>query len=147
SRRTNIVAMDPASNQTLQRLQALNTAYMDAKNVRFEKEAAYKGVMTAPPETIADTLQPGTLGNMRSEVLKLERDYEAKLKIYKPEWPSMVALKSEIEKSKQRLAATVKEAVDTARKSAYAAFETALRQEQQFEGEINKARSQVMDQN
>jgi succinoglycan biosynthesis transport protein ExoP len=147
SRRTNIVAMDPGSNQTLQRLQALNGAAIEAKNVRLEKEAAYKGLLIAPPETIADTMQPGLIGTMRSDELKLERDYDAKLKIYKPEWPSMVALKGEIEKSKQHLAAAVKEAVDTARKSAYAVYETALRQEQQLEAEINKLKSQVMDQN
>jgi succinoglycan biosynthesis transport protein ExoP len=147
SRRTNIVAVDPGSNQTLQRLQALNTAYIDTKNTRLEKEAAYKGLMTAPPETIADTLQAaGLIGTLRGEELKLERDYEKGLKIYKPEWPSMVALKSEIEKAKQRLAAAIKETVDTARKSAYASLATVLRQEQQLEAEINKLKSQVMDQ-
>jgi succinoglycan biosynthesis transport protein ExoP len=146
SRRTNIVAMDPGSNQTMQRLQALNAAFIDAKNARLVKEAGYKGLMTAPSETIADTLQPGLIGTMRSDELKLEREYEAKLKVYKPEWPTMVALKSEIDKSKQHLAAAVKEAVDTARKSAYAAYETALRQEQQLEAEINKLKSQAMDQ-
>jgi capsular exopolysaccharide synthesis family protein len=37
--------------------------------------------------------------------------------------------------------------VDTARKSSYAEYETALRQEQQIEGEMNKMKSQAMDQN
>jgi polysaccharide biosynthesis transport protein len=146
SRRTDIVTMEPSSNVTLQRLQALNASYIDAKNARIDKESTYQGLLTAPPETIADTLQPGMVGNMRTEELKLERDYESKLKVYKPDWPAMLNEKSEIEKSKQHIAAVVKEAVETARKSAYAAYETALRQEQQLEAEINKLKHQAMDQ-
>jgi len=146
SRRTNTVGVDASPNPTVQRLQALNAAYIDATSTRLEKEAAYKGLLTAPPETIADTLQPGLIGTMRADELKLERDYEARLKVYKPEWPAMTAQKGEIDKSRQSLAAVVKEAVATARKSAYAAFETALGQEQQLAAEIDKLKSQVLDQ-
>jgi succinoglycan biosynthesis transport protein ExoP len=147
SRRTDIVTMEPSSNVTLQRLQALNTSYIEAKNARIDKEASYKGLLTAPPETIADSLQPGVVGSLRSDELKLERDYDARLKIYKPEWPAMVSLKGEIEKTKQHITAVVHEAVETARKSAYAAYETALRQEQAIEYEITKLKAQAMDQN
>jgi capsular exopolysaccharide synthesis family protein len=147
SRRTDIVTLDPNANVTMQRLQSLNTSYMDAKNVRIDKESYYKGLLGAPPEIIADTLQPGFVGSLRADDLKREQDYEAKLKIYKPEWPAMVALKGEIDKGKQHIASLITEMVDTARKSAYANYETALRQEQQLEGEISKIKSQAMDQN
>jgi succinoglycan biosynthesis transport protein ExoP len=147
SRRTDIVTMEPSSNVTIQRLNALNTSYIDAKNARIDKESTYRSLLTAPPETIADSLQPGVVGNLRTDELKLEREYDAQLKVYKPEWPAMMALKSEIEKSKQHLATTIKEAVDTARKSAYTAYDTALRQEHSIEAEINKLKSQAMDQN
>ena len=147
SRRTDIVTMEPSSNVTLQRLNALNKSYIDAKNARIDKESIYQSLLTAPPETIADSLQPGVVGNLRTDVLKLERDYDLQLKVYKPEWPAMVALKNEIEKSKQHLATTIKEAVDTARKSAFSTYETALRQEHSIEAEINKLNSDAMDQN
>jgi capsular exopolysaccharide synthesis family protein len=147
SRRTDIVTMEPSSNVTLQRLQALNSSYIEAKNARIDKGSTYKGLLASPPEAIADSLQPGVLGTLRSEELKLERDYEAQLKIYKPEWPAMVTLKGDIERTKQHINAVVREAVDTARKSANAAYETALRQEQAIESEINKLKSQAMDQN
>ena len=147
SRRTDIVTMEPSSNVTLQRLAALNTTYIEAKNARIDKESSYKGLLTTPPEAIADSLQPGGLGNLRSEELKLERDYEAQLKVYKPEWPAMVTLKGEIDRTKQHINAVVREAVDTARKGALAAYATALRQEQAIESEINKLKSQAMDQN
>jgi succinoglycan biosynthesis transport protein ExoP len=146
SRRTDMVTTGSGPNVNMQRLQALNTSYMDAKKMRIDKGAVYQNMLTAPKETIADTLQPGVVGSMRADEIKLERDYEAKLKIYKPDWPTMVTLKAEIEKSKHNLAGVVNEMVDTARKSAYAAYETARRQEQSLEAEINKAKAQAMDQ-
>ncbi|HYL05575.1 MAG TPA: polysaccharide biosynthesis tyrosine autokinase [Thermoanaerobaculia bacterium] len=146
SRRTNTVAMDSGPNSSLQRLQALDAAATDATNARLEKEAAYKGLLNAPPETIAGSLQPGLISTLRAEELKLERDYEAKLKVYKPAWPAVQALASEIEKSKRNLRAAVQEAVATARQSAYAAYATALGQERQLAAEIDKIKTQVMDQ-
>jgi len=146
SRHTNTVVVDASDNPALQRLQALNAAETEATNTRLEKEAAYKGLLTAPPETIADSLQPGLIGTMRGEELKLEREYEAKLKVYKPEWPAVAELESEIERSKQSLAAAVKEAVATARKSAYAAYATALGQERQLAAAIDRLKSQILDQ-
>jgi succinoglycan biosynthesis transport protein ExoP len=146
SRRTDIVTMEPGSNVTLQRLQALNKSFIDAKNTRIAKESYYRELLGTPPDAVADTLQPGTVGTMRGEVMKLERDYEAKLKTYKPEWPPMLAQKAEIERGRQRLAGLVKEMVETARKSAYAQYQTALRQEQALEADITKLKSQAMDQ-
>jgi polysaccharide biosynthesis transport protein len=146
SRRTNTVAVEASANPALQRLQALNASQIDATNARLEKEAAYKGLLTAPPETIADTRQPGLISTLRGEELGLEREYEAKLKVYKPEWPALAELESAVARSRQSLAAAVKEAVATARKSAYAAYATALGQERQLAVEVDKLKSQVMDQ-
>jgi capsular exopolysaccharide synthesis family protein len=149
SRRKDIVTLEPGSGSsvTLKRLEALNGNYIDAKKTRIEKEAAYKELLTAPRETIADTLAPGVVGDMRTEQRKRESEYEAKLKTFKPEWPAMVALKSEIEKGREHLSSAIAEVVDTAKKSAYAAYLTALRQEESLETEIGKLKSAAMDQN
>lgn len=146
SRRTDIVTMEPGSNVTLQRLQALNHSGIEAKNARIDKEATYKQLLTQPPETIADTLAPSAIGSMRSEQTRLEREYEAKLKTFKPDWPPMLTLKADIEKARHNLSAAVKETVETARKTAYAAYQRALREEQALEWEINKLKSEAMDQ-
>src|SRR5262249_43817759 len=71
SRRTDIVTMDPGSNVTMQRLQALNTNYMEAKNARIDKEATWRGLVNAADSSVADTLQPGLIGTLRSDELKL----------------------------------------------------------------------------
>jgi succinoglycan biosynthesis transport protein ExoP len=147
SRRTDIVTMEPGSNVAMQRLAALNSSYIQAKNQRIDKEASYRQLLASPKESAADTLQPGVVGSMRQELLKLEQDYDSKLKTYKPEWPAMVQLKGQIDKAKQHLGDVVNEMYENARKAAATAFETAQRQELALEDEIRKGRSVALDQN
>jgi polysaccharide biosynthesis transport protein len=146
SRRTKTVPMEPGTSVTLKRLEALNAEYIEAKKQRIDKEAAYHELLSAPRETVADTLAVGVVGGMRADQLKLEREYETKLKTYKPDWPAMVALKAEIDKGQQHLTSVMNEVVETAKKSAFSAYQTALRQEQGLEAEITKQKSEAVDQ-
>jgi succinoglycan biosynthesis transport protein ExoP len=138
SRRTDIVTLDPGSNVVLQRLASLNSSLMDAKKLRIEREARYHEVMTASPETVADSL--------RGEQLHMERDYETKLKTFKPDWPEMVSLKAQIEKGQQHLQEVVKELVEKARNGASGDYQSALRQEQSLESELTNSKKEAIDQ-
>lgn len=146
SRRSDIVAVDPSSNVLLQRLETLNNDYMGLKKLRIEKEARYHEMLTAPRETVADSLSGGVVSDLRAQQLKMERDYETQLKTYKPEWPTMVSLKAEIDKGKQHLEGVVSEMVSKARASAYAEYQTALRQEQALAAELASQKSEAIDQ-
>jgi capsular exopolysaccharide synthesis family protein len=119
---------------------------MDAKRTRIEKEAHYHQMMTAPPESVADSLAPGVVGGMRSDQIRLEREYETKLKTFKPDWPEMISLKAEIEKGQQHIDQVLREMVEKARKTAYADYQAALRQEQSLSGEVETGKKQALDQ-
>jgi polysaccharide biosynthesis transport protein len=146
SRRTDIVTLDPGSNVVLQRLASLNSSLMEAKKLRIEREARYHEVMTASPETVADSLSGGVVGSLRGEQLHMERDYETKLKTFKPEWPEMVTLKAQIEKGQQHLQEVVKEMVEKARNNASGDYQSALRQEQSLESELTNSKKEAIDQ-
>ena len=146
SRRTDIVTLDPQQNVTLQRLESMNTGLMDSKRLRIEKEAHYHQVMTAPPESVADSLAPGVVGGMRSDQIRLEREYETKLKTFKPDWPEMISLKAEIEKGQQHIDQVLREMVEKARKTAHADYQAALRQEESLSGEVESGKKQALDQ-
>jgi polysaccharide biosynthesis transport protein len=147
SRRSDIVTVDPHTNVNLQRFEALNGSFMEAKKDRIEKEARYHEVMTAPRETVADSLSGGMVTEMRREQLNLEREYETKLKIYKPDFPDMLTLKSNIDRGREHFDQVIRDQVEKARSNANAAYQTALRQEQSLESELNVLRSQAIDQN
>jgi capsular exopolysaccharide synthesis family protein len=146
SRRSDIITLDPGANVVLKRLESLNSSLMEAKKTRIEKEARYHEVMTSPPETVADSLSGGVVSGLRSEQLHLERDYDAKLKTFKPDWPEMVSLKTQIDKGKQHLDGLVKEMLTKARDSANADYQSALRQEQSLESELTQSKKQAIDQ-
>ena len=146
SRRTDIVTLDPQSNVTLKRLESMNSGLMDAKRARIEKEAHYHETMTAPPESVADSLSPGVVGGLRSDQLRMEREYEAKLKTYKPDWPEMVALKADIDKGREHIQSVTREMVEKARTTAYANYQSALRQERALEGEVETGKRETLDQ-
>lgn len=146
SRRTDIVAIEPGTDVTLQRLQSLNTALMDSKRERIEREAHYHEAMTAPAEAVADSLAPGVVGGLRTQQLQMEREYETKLKTFKPEWPEMVSLKADIDKGRQHLESVVREMVQKARSTAFADYQSTLRQEQSLLTELEAAKKQAIDQ-
>lgn len=147
SRRSDIVTLDPAQNVTVKRLEVLNNSFMEAKRLRIEKEAQYHETTTAPKDSIADSLSGGMVTELRKEALNLQRDYDTKLKTYKPDFPEMVSLKAEIEKSQQHINDVVKEQAEKARAAAASSYQTALRQEQTMESELATLKGQAIDQN
>ncbi len=146
SRRSDIVALDPESNVLLQRLQTLNQDYMGAKKDRIEKESRYQEVLSTPKETVADSLSEGLVSDMRAEQLKLEQEYETKLKTYKPEYPAMVDLRAKIDKLRRDIETLIAEKVTQAKGSASAEFQTARRQERALESELTGMKGEAMDQ-
>jgi succinoglycan biosynthesis transport protein ExoP len=147
SRRSDIVSMDPGTNVTLKRLEALNAQVAEARKLRIEREAEYHEAVNGPKGSISDSLSGGVVSEQRGQILKLEREYENKLKTYKPDFPDMVALKAEIEKARQHLNEITGEQVDKARNNALAAYQTAQRQEQEIEGELTQLKREAIDQN
>ncbi len=147
SRRTDIMSMSPDSNVILQRLTTLNKDYAAAVSARINTEASYRQLAESPPESLADTLGGGLVGQLRSEQLKLEREYANKLLTFKPEWPAMVELKAQIDRGRQNLQSVVQETVAKARETAKTEYETALRREQSLAAELSRQKSEAMQLN
>ncbi len=144
SRRSDIVALDPSSNVTLQRLEALNKDYVGAMSERISKEAHYKELVNSPDDVVADTVSGGLVTQTRAEQLKLERDYATKLNTYKPEWPAMQELRAQIDKGRQHLANVTQEMVTKARDSARAEYQGALRREEALSAELGRQKGDAM---
>jgi capsular exopolysaccharide synthesis family protein len=144
SRRSDIYAIDPSTNPSLQRLQAMNRDYIAAVSARIEKEVAYNQATTAPPETIADTLSGGLVSQQRHDLLLMQQDYNAKRATYKPDMPIMVDLQAKITDGDKRLQSLVAETVAQARRNAKTEYETARRQEGALRAELNRAREETI---
>lgn len=147
SRRTEIVSLDRDSNVDLQRLENFTTSMSEATADRIAKEAALREILTGPPEEVAERVAGTLVNDLKRDINKLEQQYTDGLQKYKPEYREMVELKGSIDSAKARLAKVVRENVDTAKKLAQAEFQTAQRREGGISGQVNSARSALLDQN
>lgn len=146
SNRNDLVILEPGASVTLQRFESLNTSLMDAKKGRIEREAKYHEIMASPAESVADSLAPGVVGSLRTQQIAMEREYETKLKTFKPDWPEMVALRSDIEKGRENLASVIREMVSKARATSQSEYQAALRQEQSLANELDATKREAIDQ-
>jgi succinoglycan biosynthesis transport protein ExoP len=147
SRRSDIVTLDPSSNVILQRLEALNKDYMVAVSERISKETRYKELMGSPDDYVADTVSGGLVEQLRSDQLKLEREYANKLNTYKPQWPAMQELKAQIDTGRQHMVSATREMVIAARESAKAEYQGASRREQALVAELSRQKGEAMSLN
>jgi polysaccharide biosynthesis transport protein len=147
SRTQDIVDVSPDSNVAYQRLASLNKDYMDVVRDRIEKQARYEELVNTPKETVADAASSGAVSSLRKDQLELERKYDTQLKTFKPDWPPMVELKAQIDRGRQHLDQVVQKEAQRAIDAAQASYQTLQRQEQKIGGEIERAKSDALDQN
>ncbi|MEJ0067094.1 MAG: GNVR domain-containing protein [Caulobacteraceae bacterium] len=88
-----------------------------------------------------DILADSTVQTLRQERAKLVGQYEDQLKTYKPDYPDMVQLKSQIDEIDRQL----KLAADTVRASLKNQYQTALQQENALQGNVNTLKGSVLD--
>jgi uncharacterized protein involved in exopolysaccharide biosynthesis len=144
SSRTDIFDLDPASNTTLSRLEALNRDYTEAVSDRINKETRYQELLNSPAETAADEVAGGAVAQQRAELMRLEREYASKLATYKPDWPAMQDLKAQIDKARSSLNSSMQQTVRQAREAARVEYQAARRREQTIEDELAKQRGDLV---
>jgi len=111
-----IISTADASNVTMAKLNQLNADFTSAQNDRIQKTSAYDGVMRGSPEAIVGT--DPLVTQLNAEIAAEEREYAAKLNVYRPENPDMIALKTKIEKARQSKQAALLQAYSQRREAA-----------------------------
>lgn len=145
SRDDQALNFNPDANVTSQRLQNLNEQYMEAKRRRIEKEARYQELEGTPDRTVVDLEASSVVSNLMREQIQLEREYETKLRTYKPDWPPMVELKAQIDEGSQHLESLIAEEASRVRQAARSEYQSALRQEKTLEEEIEELKERMLE--
>lgn len=145
SRRTDIVTLDPDSNPTLQRLNNLNRELLAARSEQRAKEAALRELSQLPRESLADEESKGLISELRKEQLRKQSEYEAKLKVYKPDWPAMVELKAAIDDGERAYQRSVDKHYKEAERRYRAEAQAARNQTLRLENEIETVKSEAID--
>lgn len=147
SRDQDIVAAEPESNVFYQRLESLNEDYIGTVGRRIERQARYEELASTPKEVVANAQSSGLVNSLKKELLELERRYDSQLETFKPDWPPLRELQSEIERDRANLDQVIEREAERALQAAYSEYQTLLRQEQKLAAEIDRAKQEAMDQN
>jgi len=146
SQSTDIIDLDnPATNISVRRLDILNRDYAAAVSDRIEKQARFRELQGTTRDALADSLEGSLASQERSKLLDLEREYEAKLKIYKPEWPAMLSLKGEIDSLRRSNRVLVDEQLTNEVEFSRGEYQAALRREQSLKNEFQKAKNEAIE--
>jgi capsular exopolysaccharide synthesis family protein len=144
-RQKEIVSSDTEANPALQKLESVSRDLASAVGDRVAKEARYEELRSTPAEVLAET-SSSEVATMRAEIARLEREYADKSSIYKPEWPAMQQLKSQIDSMKETLRASVSTAAAKIVQAARGEYLTALRREQSLQAMTRSEQSAALAQ-
>jgi succinoglycan biosynthesis transport protein ExoP len=111
-----IVSKEDASSIPFQRLMKLTSDVQSATNSRLEKQNAYEALLRTNPESV--TSSDPLVSQLTEEESRKQREYSQSLLTFKPGHPQMVALKSQIEKTRQARVSAVNSAYTRAKDAA-----------------------------
>ena len=145
-RRDVLTSSDGSVNPSAARLDASTRDLTTATTDRINKEARFQELRQMPSEAIGDGIGAAQVMTIRGDLQKLEREYQDKLSIYKPELPAMKQLQKQIENTRETLAIAGKDAAQKAIEVARTEYQTALRREQNLLAIIRSQRNDAFAQ-
>ncbi len=137
-----ILSLEEKENVTILRLTELNTALTKAESERMAKEALYKQMKDGNFDSIPSILENKLIMDLKQAYIQLEGQYMKLSESFKPEYPEMVRLQSQMQTIQKRLDAEIKK-INTGIKNDY---ESSLRRESLLRDafENQKVRAQEM---
>jgi capsular exopolysaccharide synthesis family protein len=134
-----IISLDEKENVTMQRLTELNETLTKAEAERMTKEALYKQTGNRNFDSLPSILENKLIMDLKQAYIQLEAQYMKLSETYKPEYPEMVRLKSQMDTVQKRLDAEINKIIIGIRND----YESNLRREsllrQAFERQKTKA--------
>ena len=126
-----------------QNLAGLNTQLSLAQEARIRAQARWAQASTATGTALpADMLSSSIVGTLRQNRANLMAQYQEKLATYKPAFPAMVQLKSQIDELDKQIAVEV----NNIKASVHSEYEAAQSQETMLSKQMDVLKEQVLDQ-
>lgn len=138
SKRNSILVLGENSNVATQGFSEVAAALARVEQERIKAEALYNEVLRQP-ESAPQVLESKAVQTYKEQKAKLEAEYATNLSVFKPEFPKMVQLRTQI----AELDARIKAEVNTVVASVKGQFEAARRQEEQLRKRLDESRVQV----
>lgn len=143
AKQNNIIDTKGDRSILAQSLEDLSTAYIKAKQQRILAESVYAKQREASGDLyIADSQ---LISDLKARVSAASARYSEKLKTYKPDYPEMLALRSQINELNKQISAEKTRAKSSVTNDMKASFQSALQQERRLNGEILSYEKQLLN--
>ncbi|HWQ68713.1 MAG TPA: polysaccharide biosynthesis tyrosine autokinase [Patescibacteria group bacterium] len=128
------LVLDEKQEQTTKQLSLLTDALMKARSERLAKEALYRQTQGQDFQSLPSVLENSLIAGLKTEYFRLQAEYRKLSSTFLPDYPRMVALKSNIEEVKVKLDSEVQKIVDGLRSS----YEAGLKSEHLLQSAVDK---------
>ncbi len=142
SKQQKLIHIDGDKSLSSSKLEALSAAYIKAQQERIAAENAYKQQFAASGSM--HTLDNKVIENLKVKLADLQTKYQDQLQIYKANYPGMVQLRQQIDKTKAQLQheiANIKSSVNNDLKSRFTA---AKQNEARLKQELEQGKKQLV---
>ena len=140
ARKEQIISVDDKQNTVSQNLTATNTALAEAEKKRIAAEANYRQVMGARGQGLSQILDSKIIQTLKETKAKLEAQYQENLSLYKPAYPTMVQLRSQI----SQIDALINQEVNNIRAAVTASYEAARSEEALLRNRLEQLKQDVL---
>ena len=133
----NIVSLGDKETTVGDKLAEMNKSLTEAQIDTAKKQAYYNAIKNASPDYFPETLSNPLIRKLREDYANLNREYQKKLETYRPEYPEMQRLKSEMDGAKKTLETETQNLIRTADSD----YQAALRRERSLEDVFNRQKN------
>ncbi len=143
ARQKQYLVLDEKQEQTTRQLSLITDALMKARSDRLAKEALYRQTQGQDFQSIPSVLENNLIGDLKKEYFRLQAEYRKLSETFLPDYPRMVALKSNIDEVKGRLDSEMQKIVEGLRSS----YEAASKSEHLMQTSVDKQKQVTLKTN
>ncbi len=131
-----VVKLDQDRSMSSKTLEDLNNAMSVATQERISKEVHYKDLQFRSMDAMPDVTTSHIVQQLKTEHASLEQQYTEKSRTYKPDYPEMVRLKSQLDQLEKRLDQETTEIYKKVLATAHSQYQEALQNENALKNQM-----------
>jgi len=132
---------NPGESLSESDLGAMNTDLASATAARISAEEKWRQAQASGDLGLEQVLASPVVQELSKQKVQLQAQYEDNLRLYKPEYPSMVQLKAQIDETDRQ----IQSAANTVRQSLYRDYLQAAAQEKVLAGRVGQLKGDVLN--
>jgi len=109
-----LLFLNDSESTVLNKYTELYKAYTDAQIDRINREAIYRELKSLKIDSMPQFVNNETIQNIKTDYMQKKTEYEVKSKTYKPDFPTMISLKTEVDALRSSLLQEIGKATEAA---------------------------------